>query len=132
MTRRWGPRLATALVLAAPQVLADARFDYMLYCGGCHLASGAGSPPEVPDLREDLDWLASTPEGRSYLARVPGASQVPLSDAALADVFNWILVSYYPSASDILPFSAEEIRRTRYLPLYDPLKARAELEAARP
>jgi mono/diheme cytochrome c family protein len=104
--------------------------DYLLHCGGCHLENGSGNPPEVPDLRRDIDWLAGTAEGRSYLTRVPGASQVPISDARLAAVFNWIFETYYPAVG-VEPFTAAEVAQTRALPLYDPLKARRELTRER-
>jgi hypothetical protein len=119
--------LATCGVLSAA---AGPRSDYLLHCGGCHLEDGSGNPPEVPDLRRDLDWLARSPEGRSYLTRVPGASQVPISDARLAAVFNWILATYSPDRGDLQAFSAEEVSRTRSLPLYDPLRLRHELTQA--
>ena len=120
--------LAIALLLTAPAG-ASPRSDYLLHCGGCHLENGSGTPPEVPDLRQNLDWLAATDDGRSYLTRVPGASQVPISDERLAAVFNWIFREYYPQVPDIAPFSASEIARTRSLPLYDPLRERARLAA---
>ncbi|MDP5069472.1 MAG: hypothetical protein NWQ45_01100 [Congregibacter sp.] len=101
--------------------------NYLLHCGGCHLENGEGTLPEVPDLRQDLDWLAQTAKGRSYLTRVPGASQVPLSDEKLAEVFNWMFEVFYPADPVIPVFSGEEISRTRGLPLWDPLRARQEL-----
>ena len=116
--------------LPSGPALAGGRSDYLLHCGGCHLENGAGNPPEVPDLRVDIDWLAGSPEGRSYLTRVPGASQVPISDKRLAAVFNWIFVTYYPDSA-LAPFDAREIARTRKLPLFDPLKARSELTQVR-
>lgn len=117
--------LVSLLVLASPAA-ADSRFDYLLHCGGCHLEDGSGDPPEVPDLRENLDWIAASAEGRSYLTRVPGASQVPISDAALAEVMNWIFETFYPG-ENIKPYTGEEVATTRRIPLWDPLKARAEL-----
>lgn len=117
--------------LASDTIYASPRSDYLLHCGGCHLESGAGTPPEVPDLTQNLDWLASAPEGRSYLTRVPGASQVPISDERLAGVFNWMFRVYYPD-SEITPYTASEVSRTRSLPLYDPLKERARLVSSLP
>lgn len=116
-------------LLLAATAQAGARSDYLLHCGGCHLENGAGNPPEVPDLRRDIDWLASSIEGRSYLTRVPGASQVPISDTRLAGVFNWILTTYYPDSAAVRRFTGREIGRTRGEPLYDPLAARAALVA---
>ncbi len=117
--------LAAFATLALPAA-ADSRFEYLLHCGGCHLEDGSGDPPEVPDLRRDLDWIAATAEGRSYLTRVPGASQAPISDAEMAEVINWIFETFYPG-KDVQPFTGEEVAGTRRIPLWDPLKARAEL-----
>ena len=128
--------LIAQLHLGTPQVaFADPQSNYLLHCGGCHLENGEGTLPEVPDLRHDLDWLAQTPEGRSYLTRVPGASQVPLSDEKLAEIYNWMFEVFYPPGSNIPAFSGEEISRTRGQPLYDPLRARQALlkdQAKRP
>jgi hypothetical protein len=131
------PGLAALLIsmplLAGPgQAAASPRSDYLLHCGGCHLENGSGNPPEVPDLRRDLDWLARSPEGRSYLTRVPGASQVPISDGRLAAVFNWILETFYPDEADITPFTATEVTASRQLPMYDPLAHRRELQKGAP
>ncbi len=117
--------LTLGVVLSTP-AHSDALSDYLLHCGGCHLENGSGNPPEVPDLRKDIDWLASSEAGRSYLTRVPGASQVPISHERLAAIFNWMLETYYPGSS-VEPFAADEIAATRSLPLYDPLKTRREL-----
>ena len=125
-------RALTAAILGlllAATAQAGARSDYLLHCGGCHLENGAGNPPEVPDLRRDFDWLAGSVEGRSYLTRVPGASQVPVSDARLASIFNWILQTYYPDGGRVQSFTGAEVGRTRGQPLYDPLAARAEIAA---
>jgi mono/diheme cytochrome c family protein len=124
--------LALALLRSAVPALADARTDYLLHCGGCHLEDGSGNPPEVPDLRQNLDWLAQSEAGRSYLTRVPGASQVPISDARLAGVFNWIFGTFYPDAPELEPYDANEVAKTRHLPLYDPLAARRALAMSRP
>ena len=116
---------AAIATLALPAA-ADSRFDYLLHCGGCHLEDGSGDPPEVPDLRQDLDWIAATAEGRSYLTRVPGASQAPISDTEMAEVINWIFETFYPGKG-LKPFTGEEVAATRQIPLWDPLKARTEL-----
>ena len=50
------------------------RINYLLHCGGCHLPDGTGSPPEVPSLHGEIGALAALPEGRRYLARVPGST----------------------------------------------------------
>ncbi|MFK7830335.1 MAG: cytochrome c [Congregibacter sp.] len=124
MTQRSCAVTLFLVLVAIGTAQATPRSDYLLHCGGCHLENGQGTPPEVPDLRQDLDWLAASAAGRSYLTRVPGASQVPLSDQRLAGIYNWIFSVYYPLQTDIALFSAEEITATRSLPLHDPLSAR--------
>lgn len=100
-----------------------ARVDYLLHCGGCHLADGKGNPPNVPTL-DDLEEIISTPIGRDYVARVPGASQVPISDQALADVFNWILVT--TTDAEFEPLTAEEVGSSRRRVLADPVGYRQQ------
>lgn len=115
-----------ASLLFCTGLLADGRSDYLLYCGGCHLANGSGDPPEVPDLRVNLDLFAGFPDGRAYLTQVPGAAQVPISDDRLATVINWILSNYYPG-QHIAPYSAAEVAEHRSTVLMDPLRRRREL-----
>jgi hypothetical protein len=121
--------LASALLLAAATGAAGPRFDYLLYCGGCHLEDGSGDPPEVPDLRVDLGRFVHVPDGRSYMARVPGSFQAPISDAALAELLNWMVATYTPEVVDFEPFTAEEVAAYRAEPLLDPLEFRERLVA---
>lgn len=72
--------------------------------------------------------MISVPEMRSYLVRIPGASQAPISDADLTEVINWLL---YEFNSDTLPanfeeYTEEEVSTARKNILADPLKYRAE------
>jgi mono/diheme cytochrome c family protein len=108
---------------------ARARVSYLLHCGGCHLPDGRGAPPEVPALRGEIARIAALPEGRRYLVRVPGASQAPLSDAELAAVINWILVSFAADglADDFVPLNGAEVGAARRDVLADPLQERARL-----
>jgi hypothetical protein len=112
---------------AASGAAANPRFDYLLYCGGCHLEDGSGDPPEVPDLRADLDRFVHLPDGRSYMARVPGSFQAPISDAALAELLNWMVATYTPEVGDFEPFTAQEVAAYRAEPLLDPLTFRARI-----
>ena len=117
------------LLSIAVNVQADPEFDYLLHCGGCHLEDGAGDPPMIPDLRQNLDYLSSFPEGRAYIAQVPGSSQAPLNDRALAEVLNWMFERFYPS-KPLRLYSPEEITGYRGTTLMDPLKVRATLMSA--
>lgn len=123
--------LLSILVLAgAPLVAsADPRADYLLHCGGCHLPDASGVPPLVPSLAGTLGRIVATPEGRDYIVRVPGASQTPLSDEALAAVMNWLLVTFNAGnlPADFEPLSGREVGRSRRNVLADPQKMREAL-----
>ena len=100
---------------------ASPRINYLLYCTGCHA-------PNVPSLRDELGRMISVPEMRSYLVRIPGASQAPISDADLTDVINWLLREFN---SNTLPANFEEytvgeVSNARRNILADPLRYRAE------
>ena len=114
------------MMAGATDIAADPEFDYLLHCGGCHLEDGSGDPPIIPDMRKDLDYLSSIPAGRAYIAQVPGSSQAPLSNPALAEVLNWMFERFYPTRQLQL-YSADEIASYRGTILMDPLKVRAAL-----
>jgi hypothetical protein len=89
----------------------------------------------VPALAGSVGRLARVPGGRSYLARVPGVVQAPLSDAELAELMNWVMARFGGDAlpADFAPYTAEEIARLRREPLLDVDGARrALLEQAPP
>jgi len=120
---------ATVLLTCAAAAAADPRSDFLMHCAGCHLADASGVPPYVPSLVGPLGRIASSPAGRDYLARVPGAAQAPLSDADLAEVLNWLLLEFNRETlpRDFRPLRAAEIARSRSRVLADPLKLRSEL-----
>ena len=120
-------RAARAAALLLLAVAASAHADrppaeqYQLHCSGCHGPEGRGVPGTTPSLH-DLAPLAETPEGRAYLARVPGVAQAPVDDAALAEL-TWVLREF--SQAELQPpYSADEVGRLRLHPLRDPAGAR--------
>jgi hypothetical protein len=116
------------LVLTGPAA-AGPHSDYLLHCAGCHRPDGTGLPPEVPSLAGPLGPVAASPEGRDYLARVPGAAQAPLTDAELAAVLNWVLEEFNADTlpASFTPLEAGEVGKSRTRVLADPLKARNQL-----
>jgi hypothetical protein len=117
-------------ILAFPGVAGSSpRTDYLLHCAGCHLPEGTGMPPDVPSLVGPLGVIAGSDEGRDYLARVPGASQAPISDAQLAAVLNWVLVEFNSKTlpDSFRPLTAKEVGKSRARVLSDPLKTRKTL-----
>jgi mono/diheme cytochrome c family protein len=121
--------LAIALLMLPLSSPADPRADYLLHCAGCHLTNAAGVPPSVPSLVNTLGRIVTTPEGRDYVVRVPGASQTPLSDAQLAAVMNWVLQTFNKDTlpEDFKPLSAREVGTSRSQVLADPQKMRESL-----
>ena len=120
--------LLTLTTLFLIPLHADPKSHYMIHCMGCHLMNGQGVPPEVPGFNKEFALLAQTGAGRSYLVRVPGASQSPISDAELAELLNWMLDKYAPG-QDITPYTASEITRHRTKILADPKAERTRLLA---
>jgi hypothetical protein len=119
--------LLPLLIMAAMPLSAAAaddavRANYLLACRGCHLADGAGVPPEVPSLRNTLGPLASSAEGRRYLVRVPGVLQSRLSNEKLTEVLNWVLTEFNADTlpRDFEPLTTDEVAAARREILADP------------
>ena len=113
--------LAAAVPAAAGPPPAE---QYLLHCSGCHGPEGRGTPGTVPSLL-DLGPVFKAEGGREYLARVPGVAQAPVSDADLAALLNWVLVTLSGVALDE-PYAAGEVGELRARPLRDPAGARPE------
>ncbi len=106
--------------------------DYALNCAGCHGLDGSGDPEAgIPDFRRSIGLFTRTTEGRAYLIRVPGSADALLTDARLAAVLNWIVMSY--SADEfppgLRPFTADEVRRLRDRHFANPASARRRVAA---
>ncbi|WP_232786458.1 cytochrome c [Achromobacter sp. DH1f] len=93
-----------------------ARADYVLKCAGCHRVDGRGSTPHgIPDFRNSVGAFVHLPAGREYLIRVPGAAYSPLSNADLAAVLNWVLLTFSPAQlpPDFQPYTEAEVAAVR-------------------
>ena len=92
---------------------------WVLNCQGCHQPQGLGIPGATPALKGQVSRFTATPEGRDYLARVPGVANAPLSDADLAALLNWLLIRFDPGhlSPAFRPYSAAEVGRLRAIPL---------------
>lgn len=114
--------LLAAMPLSSLAADDDVRANYLLACRGCHLADGAGVPPEVPSLRNTLGPLASSAEGRRYLVRVPGVLQSRLSNEKLTEVLNWVLTEFNADTlpRDFEPLTTDEVAAARQEILADP------------
>ncbi len=101
--------------------------DYLLHCSGCHMPDGTGLQDVVPTLHDIIGRMVAKPEGRSYIVRVPGASQAPINDEKLTEVINWMLTEFSSDTlpKDFKPLTVKEVGRARRQLLADPLKYRA-------
>ena len=105
-------------------------FSYLLHCSGCHIEDGSGDPPEVPDLRRNLDKLLRSETGRGYMLRVPGVTDTPVTPREMAELMNWLIAKFYPELQDFRSFSAEEVVHGRATRLANPLEVRKSLLGA--
>jgi|TARA_Y100000310_G_scaffold192952_1_gene192883 hypothetical protein len=121
--------LVVICLVASADSTADARVNYLLHCGGCHLPDGSGVPPEVPSLLGDPGKIIALPQGRDYLMRVPGVSQALLDNADLAEVINYMMTEFNGDSlpRDFKRFTEDEVTEARVRVLADPAKRRAEL-----
>ena len=88
---------------------------YTLNCWGCHQPHAQGIPGSVPRLANSMGYFLHLPEGRAYLAEVPGVSAAPLTDDEVAQVLNWMLRTFSkPQLPERFePYTAAEIRQCR-------------------
>ena len=129
-------RLQTAAVLAAAAMAwgtataaaADPAYNYMLRCVGCHTFAGV-SPPlgRIPQLKDAVGHFARAPEGRRYLANVPGIVSAGLSPGETAALLNWLIDTYGGSSlpASYPPFSAAEVVALRKDAPHDVMRLRA-------
>jgi mono/diheme cytochrome c family protein len=108
-----------------------AQSNYMLNCQGCHQADGSGLPGSVPTMRGFVAEFLAVPGGREFLVQVPGSANSPLSDAELAELLNWILLTMSRAelGDNFDYYTTGEVSRAREVVLGDVAKTRAELVA---
>ena len=126
--------VVTALLLygacaaAGPVNVARAHSNYQLYCQGCHTPDGTGYK-SVPRLKGLVGNYLKLPAGRKYLARVPGAATSILSNEDLAEVLNWIILTFGGASTprDFKHYTAQEVAGLRSRPLLRVREVREQL-----
>ncbi len=101
-----------------PVVSADdqrASANYMLYCQGCHLADATGLQNEVPRIKDFVAYFLHSPAGRDFLIQVPGVATSSLADDQLAELMNWLVVTYSKAQlpRSFEPYSVTEVAALR-------------------
>ncbi|MBI4693155.1 MAG: cytochrome c [Gammaproteobacteria bacterium] len=117
-TRQLAATAALALGLtAAPTAPAlDDYQTYLLHCSGCHTPAGIGSARnDIPSLHRVPGLLSRLPEGRAFLAQVPGIAYSALSNAEIARVLNWMIKTYSADTmpANFTPYTEAEVAELR-------------------
>jgi hypothetical protein len=121
--------LAMALVLVSPSIAASPAELYTLNCWGCHLPHAEGIPGAVPRLAHSMGYFLHVAGGRAYLVQVPGVANSPLGNRQIADLLNWLLVTFNKNElpKDFKPYTAGEVQRLRPHPLVKVKQRRRKL-----
>lgn len=87
---------------------------YATNCQGCHGDLGA-SALEIPVLAGRVGYFTRSDAGRRYLVQVPNVALNPSSDADIAEVLNWLLMTYSRPqlVAGFRPYTAAEVRALR-------------------
>ncbi len=115
--------LALALLPAALSAemtpIPPARQNFLLSCGGCHGLDGVSNSQLVPDLKDQVGWFFSLPEGRRYLARLPNVAFSTNSDQELAELLNYAVFTLGGASvpKGAKPYTASEVGALRKQPL---------------
>lgn len=103
----------------------------MLHCQGCHLPAAEGFAGRVPAMKDFVGYFLHSREGREFLIRVPGVAYSALDHAEVAELMNWLLLSF--SAAQLpepfSPYTPAEVARLRADPEADPDGARRDILA---
>lgn len=99
-----------------------AQVNYMIHCQGCHLPDAIGFPGRVPRMKDFAGYFLHSREGREFLIRVPGVSTSSLADDEIAELINWLLVTYSTPQlpANFEPYTEPEVARLRADPEGDP------------
>lgn len=122
------PTLGQAYELPVDQAQ-RAKITYMINCQGCHTSDGSGAPGRVPKVNDYMGKFLHVDGGREFLVRVPGSANAPVGDAELAQLLNWMLVTFSPKEipNDFKPYTEKEIAVWRRSPLMEVVDVRAAL-----
>jgi hypothetical protein len=87
---------------------------YAMNCQGCHGELGA-SAIEIPVLAGRIGYFTRSDAGRRYLVQVPNVALNPNSDADIAEVLNWLLITYSRPqlVAGFRPYTAAEVTMLR-------------------
>ena len=121
--------LLFAMCLSSQSVADNNRpsVNYMLHCQGCHLPEAVGFPGAVPRMKDFVGYFLHSTPGREFLIRVPGVSSSSLPDEEIAELVNWLLLTYSSEQlpEQFVPFTIDEVAALRTVPEMNPEVTRA-------
>ncbi|WP_339672652.1 cytochrome c, class I [Dasania marina] len=105
-----------------------AKFNYQMFCQGCHVGDGSGHKG-VPEIKDFIGNFLTFQEGREYLIRVPGSANSALDSYQLAELMNWMIVTYGGSSvpEKWAVYTTEEVEKYRQEPFYEVIDYRKKL-----
>jgi mono/diheme cytochrome c family protein len=109
------------------------RQHYLQLCIGCHQGKGEGLPQRgIPPLSGNVGYFVRSAEGRAFLIQVPGVAQAALDDPGIAELLNWVLITFGPPQlpEDFRPYTADEVARYRAIRPADIAAARSAVVTA--
>ncbi len=103
-----------------------AHFNYAMNCQGCHLPDASGATDRVPNMNNFIGYFLRSAEGRAFVVHVPGVAAAPLPDDQLADLLNWMLLTYSPDQlpDNYKPYTTAEVASLRTEIESDPARTR--------
>jgi hypothetical protein len=123
--------LLVTVALTSPAAAYEARVNYILKCRGCHTMDGF-SPVRgrIPPLIDVVGYFTILPDGRRYMANVPGVVNSALPDDETATLLNWMVEKYARASmpASFAPFDAAEIAKWRKERPDDPMRLRAKVQ----
>lgn len=121
---------------AVVERMSSPRSLYMLRCSGCHRVDGTGAiEAGIPPFPGFIGPLARNPQGRVYIAHVPGVVGSRMSNDQLVGVLNYVLEEWSGEEGASAPaFTVEEFVTLRSVPVSNVVQYRrdvvAEMKAA--
>lgn len=112
------PTFAETMSVTTPKNISrknNSRIDWMMNCQGCHGANGDRLNADVPPMRHEVAKFLAIDGGRAYLVQVPGVANAAMNSKRLANLLNWMLVTFDPEhlPRDFKPYTASEVSELR-------------------
>lgn len=105
-----------------------AKFNYQMFCQGCHTPDGTGGK-SIPKIKDHIGYFLQNQVAREYLVRVPGSASAPLNDEQLAEVLNWMIIELGGKSvpTEMQYFTTKEVGELRQAPLFEVVEYREKL-----